>query len=38
MNVVKKPLDWFHADPSNPRKSFDVEELRLLNATLRIRQ
>jgi ParB/RepB/Spo0J family partition protein len=38
MNIDKKPLDWFKEDPSNLRKSFDLEELRLLNSTLRIRQ
>jgi len=36
--ITNKAIDWFRPDPSQPRKSFDAEELRLLNSTLRIRQ
>ena len=36
--VANQPLDWFHADPDQPRKSFDLEELRLLASTLKVKQ
>jgi ParB/RepB/Spo0J family partition protein len=32
--IVSKPLSFFKEDPSQPRKSFDLEELRLLAASL----
>jgi ParB family transcriptional regulator, chromosome partitioning protein len=38
MNIVKKSLDWLGPDPTNPRKSFDMEELRQLNVSLRLQQ
>lgn len=38
MNIVKKPLDWFKEDPTNLHMSYDMEELRMLNSTLRVRQ
>jgi ParB/RepB/Spo0J family partition protein len=38
MQVIKKPLSWFRPDPNQPRKTFDPERLRELNANLRIRQ
>ncbi len=36
--VQKRPLDWFRPDPTQPRKCFDMEELRRLNSTLRVKQ
>lgn len=33
-----KPLSWFRPDPNQPRKHFDLEELRQLGRSLRVRQ
>jgi ParB/RepB/Spo0J family partition protein len=33
-SVLSRPLDWFKEDPSNLRKSYDLEELRLLHDSL----
>jgi ParB family chromosome partitioning protein len=36
--VVTKPLEFFHPDPTNPRKDFPQEDLRLLGESLRKKQ
>lgn len=36
--LTRKPLDWFHPDPTQPRKDFDPEELRALGKSLKFGQ
>jgi ParB/RepB/Spo0J family partition protein len=36
--VITRPVDFFHPDPSNPRKDFPEEELQLLGESLKKKQ
>jgi ParB family chromosome partitioning protein len=36
--VVTKPVEWCHPDPTQPRKSFDAEQGRMLGESLKLKQ